>query len=154
MSDTFAIQRVLNGYRTDIDRRNTLIRDHVATAARLEADNLTDARNAEVAQALINQISADATTAACAPTTEVAAAALVTDHVLIGCMPRAGKSAARALLLAALHDAVADITAVEGPEAAAFVHDHASDDCPACLLTGAGDLAALDGISSGAGAAW
>jgi len=146
MSDTFAIQRVLDAYSADIDRRNILIREHVATAARLEADNLIDAHNAEVAAALIEQINADALATSSAPTTEVAAAALVADHVLIGGMPRQGKSAARTLLLAALRDAVADITAVEGPEAASFVHDHAIDDCPACLLTGAGDLAMLDAV--------
>ena len=144
MSDTFAIQRVLHGYSADIDRRSTLIREHVATAARLEAHNLIDARNAQVAAALIEQISDDALPTSPAPTTEVAAAPLVADHALSGGMPRQGKSAARALLLAALRDAVADIAAVEGPEAASFVHDHTTDDCPACLLTGAGDPAVLD----------
>jgi hypothetical protein len=153
MSDTFAIQHVLNGYRADIARRNTLIRDHVAAAARLEADNATDTRHAEVAAALIDQINADAMAAAWAPTSEVAAAALVADNVLIGGLPGSGKSAARSLALAALRDAAADIAAVDGADAARLVHDHAAADCPACLLTGAGDLAALDGIDTGAGVA-
>ncbi|MEY9933482.1 hypothetical protein ABH926_008137 [Catenulispora sp. GP43] len=98
MPDTFAIQHVLNGLQADIARRNTLIRDHVAAAARLEADNATDARHAEVAAALIEQINADVMAAAWAPTNEVAAAALVADNVLIGGIPRQGKTASPRLL--------------------------------------------------------
>lgn len=79
MSDTYAIQHVLNGCRADIARRNSLIRDHAAMIARLEADNLTDTRHAEVAQRLIDQIDTDASISAWAPSSEVAAAALVTD---------------------------------------------------------------------------
>ncbi|MBS2538848.1 hypothetical protein KGQ20_39490 [Catenulispora sp. NF23] len=152
MSDTFAIQYVLNGLHADIARRNTLIREHVASAARLQADNATDARHAEVAQALIDQINADALAAAWAPTNEIDAAALVTDcTALIASPARAGKTSAWAQRLAALHDATADIAAIDGAEAAGFVHDHAADDCPACLLTGTGDLATLDGIGIGTG---
>jgi len=83
MSDTFAIQHVLNGLRGDIARRTTLIRDHREAAAQLEADNATDARHAEVAAALIEQINADALAAAWAPTSEVAAAALVADNAAL-----------------------------------------------------------------------
>ncbi|MEY9930420.1 hypothetical protein ABH926_005065 [Catenulispora sp. GP43] len=153
MSDTFAIQHVLNGLRADIARRNTLIRDHREAAARLESDNATDARHAEVAAALIGQINADALAAAWAPTTEIDAAALVADNAAIGELPGFGKAAALPLLLAALHDATADITAADGKAAAQLVHDHHPDagPCPACLVTGVGDLAALDGIDTVAG---
>lgn len=87
MSDTLALQHVLNGYQADIARRTTLIRDHVAAAAQLEADNAIDARHAEVAAALIEQINADALAAAWAPTAEVA------DYVQITGMPCTGESA-------------------------------------------------------------
>jgi len=93
MSDTFALQHVLNGYQADITRRTTLIRNHAAAAARLKADNAIDARHAEVAAALIDQINADTLAAAWAPTTEVDAAALVADYVQITDMPRTGESA-------------------------------------------------------------
>ncbi|MEY9861015.1 hypothetical protein ABH935_006653 [Catenulispora sp. GAS73] len=139
-ADTFAIQHVLDSYLTDIARRNTLIRDHVEAAARLEADNATDARHVEVAAVLIEQINADALASAWAPTNEIAAAALVADNVLIGGLPRSGKTSARALVLAALHDAVADIAATDGKNDAYLVHDHHphADYCPACQLTGTG----------------
>lgn len=151
MSDTFAIQQVLNGYLADITRRDTLIRDHIASAARLQADNAADARNAEVAQALIDQINADALAASWAPANEFDAAALVADHIQLAGPPRVGQTSARARQLAALHDATADIAAGDGVDAAGFVHDHVVADCPACLLTGAGDLAALDGTDMRAG---
>jgi|GEM_PF-2842986 len=152
MSDTFAIQRVLDNYRADMARRTEMIRTHRESAAALAADNYTDAMHAEVAEALLAVLAADPTLA-WAPVTDVQAAALVADNVLIGGLPGTGKSAARLLALAALIDAQADIAAVDGTPAAALIHDHATEDCPACLLTGAGDLTALDGIATGAGVA-
>jgi hypothetical protein len=152
MSDTFALRHVLDGYRADIARRTEMIRTHRECAAALAADNYTDAVHAEVAEALLAALAADPAPA-WAPTTEVQAAALVADNVLIGGLPGSGKSALRLLALAALMDAEADIAAVDGAPAAAFIHDHAAEDCPACLLTGAGDLSALDGIATGSGVA-
>ncbi|WP_194908085.1 hypothetical protein [Catenulispora rubra] len=153
--ESAAIRHVRDGYLADIARRDQMIRHHTEAAAQLRADNATDARHAEVAAALIAQIDADTLTRAWAPVNEIDAAALVADHVLIAGMPRTGKAGAgRALLLAALHDAVTDITVTDGKAAASLVHDHhpGTDRCPACMLTGAGDLAALDGISTGTGA--
>ena len=152
MSDTFAIRRVLDGYRADMARRTEMIRAHRESAAALAADNFTDAMHVEVAEALLAALAADPAPA-WAPVTEVQAAALVADNVGIGGLPGTRKSAVRLLALAALLDAKSDITAVDGAPAAALIHDHAADDCPACLLTGAGDLAALDGIDTRAEAA-
>ena len=149
MSDTFALQRVLDGYRADMARRTEMIRTHRESAVALAADNYTDATHVEVAEALLAALAADPAPA-WAPVTDVQAAALVADNVLIGGVPGSGKSAVRLLALAALMDAKSDIAAVDGAPAAAFIHDHAAGDCPACLLTGAGDLAALDGIATGA----
>ncbi|GAA1954694.1 hypothetical protein [Catenulispora subtropica] len=146
MTDAFAIQRVRDGYLADIARRNTLIQEHQQSAAALEADNVIDARHAEVAAALIDQINADAA-AVWAPVTEVDAAVLATSHTLTAGLPRSGKSAALPLLLAALYSAVSDVTGMDAKDVEYMVHDHfGGGDCPACLLTGAGDLAALDGI--------
>ena len=153
--ESAAIRHVRDGYLADIARRDDMIRHHVEAAAQLRADNAIDAVHAEVAAALIEQIDADALARAWAPVNEIDAAALVADHVRIAGMPRTGKAAAgRALLLAALRDAVADITVADGKAAASLVHDHhpRAGRCRACLLTGAGDLAELDGISTGTGA--
>lgn len=111
MTDTFAIQRVRDGYLADVARRDTLIRSHQQSAAELAADNAIDIRHAEVAQALIDQINADAE-ALWAPATEMDAAALVLANARIGGISASGKSGARALVLAALHDQAADITDV------------------------------------------
>jgi hypothetical protein len=118
MTDTFAIQRVRDGYLADVARRNTLIRNYQQSAAELEADNAIDTRHAEVAQVLIDQINADAE-ALWAPATEMDAAALVLANARIGGISASGKSGARALLLAALHDEaadIADVTVVEGKQ--------------------------------------
>jgi hypothetical protein len=138
-AESAAIRHVRDSFLVDIARRDQMVRQHTEAAAQLCADNAIDAVHAEVAAALIEQINADALAAAWAPVNEIDAAALVADHVLIAGMPRTGKAgAARALLLAALHDAVTDITVTDSKAAA--------------LLSGAGDLAALDGISTGTGA--
>lgn len=113
MTDTFAIQRVRDGYLADVARRNTLICDHQHSAAALEADNAIDTRHAEVAAALIDQINADAA-AVWAPTTEIDAAALVLKHAGIGGISASGKTGARSLLLAWLHDPTVDITGADG----------------------------------------
>jgi len=102
-----AIRHVRDGLLADIARRTEMIRHHSEAAAQLHADNATDTVHAEVAAALIAQIDADALAAAWAPATDIAAAALVADHVLIASQPRSGKSAARAVALAALHAAAA-----------------------------------------------
>lgn len=109
--ESAAIRHVRDGLLADIARRDEMIRHHTEVAAQLRADNATDAAHAEVAAALIAQIDADALAAAWAPTTDIDAAGLVADHVRIAGMPRPGKSAARALVLAALMDATADINA-------------------------------------------
>lgn len=152
MFDTFALRHVLDSYRADMTRRTEMIRAHRERAAALAADNYTDAMHVEVAEALLAALATDPAPA-WAPVSDVQAAALVADNVASGGLPGTGKSAARLLALAALMDAQADITAVDGAPAAAFIHDHAAEDCPACLLTGAGDLAALDGITAGSGVA-
>lgn len=116
MTDTFAIQRVRNGYLADVARRDTLIRSHQQSAAELEADNAIDIRHAEVAQALIDQINADVE-ALWAPATEMDAAVLVLANARIGGISASGKSGARSLVLAALHDQagdITDVTVVEG----------------------------------------
>jgi len=152
MSDTTALRHVLDGYRADIARRSALIRTHTEAAAELQAANAIDTAQAEVAEALIAQLRADESTA-WAPAQDIEAAALVASAFLPGGMAEWGKTQSRAALLAALHDAEADIAALDGVQAAALVHDHRVADCPACLLSGAGDLAALDGISTGSGVA-
>jgi hypothetical protein len=116
MTDTFAIERVRDGLLADIARRNTLIHSHQESATALEADNAIDARHAEVAVALIDQINADAA-AVWAPTTEIDAAALVLKHAGIGGISASGKTSARALLLAALHDdEAADVTVADSKQ--------------------------------------
>ena len=112
--ESAAIRHVREGFLADIARRDQMIRHHTEAAAQLRADNATDAMHAEVATALIAQIDADALAAAWAPATDIAAAALIADHVLIAGQPRSGKSAARPLALTALMETNADITVAGG----------------------------------------
>jgi hypothetical protein len=155
------IQAVLDGYRADIARRAGLIEAHRAAIAALEHANTVDNGHVSVASALIGQLDASGATL---PGEDLHAAALIHD-LTRGGIQSLGKDATAGLVLAdrrvrvealaALLDADADITTLDGIDAAVLIHDldgpgegeHAGD-CPACLLLGHGDLAILDGIDA------
>ncbi|WP_194917501.1 hypothetical protein [Catenulispora rubra] len=134
-----AVSSVLAGFRFAIGERSAVIA-HPGTApevvARLTEANRIDSGHADVAEALIGALNADP-------------GRPYIQHVLVGGLMSQGKTASlRLAQLAALHDAEFDIAAVDGIDAARLVHDHQAPGCPACLLQGAGDLAALDGIEA------
>jgi hypothetical protein len=96
MSDTTALQHVLDSLQTDITRRSTLIRTHAAAAAELEAANRIDAAHAEVAAELIAQLRGDES-ATWAPAQDIEAAALVASAFLPSSPAGWGKTESRAL---------------------------------------------------------
>ncbi|MFL6115410.1 MAG: hypothetical protein ACJ786_29300 [Catenulispora sp.] len=107
MSDTTALQHVLDSLQTDITRRRTLIRTHVEATAELQVANAIDTAHAEVAAELIAQLRADES-ATWAPAQDIEAAALVASAFLPNPPAGWGKTESRAALLAALHDAAFD----------------------------------------------